>query len=460
MIIARILNYTKTDLSLLAAVTLVITAIFGPGLQFSKVYLFHLVIIPFLIINFKPLTNIKSLSSNCFQHLKPYWFPIAYLLLSLTSLLWSYEPKEGIKKTIMISFGFVIFSAVKKICSSKGYFNFFKSILLFVIIFHVSFSFLESLTNITWPISVKSNLNSFFGVNFTYIANHGADVSQLGPRPTSFFWNINNSGLFSLMILPIMLFSQKRVSHYILPFLTYIILASTSRTIVLMFCLIILFFFITEGWSLYKRNKKNLFLKVLLITIGTTIFFSFKNNYQSNRLIKTKEILTDIKNESKFINKIATTQSTKKATPNNVSYTNNYSKKPKATSIEKRLIYTKESWKHFLSAPIFGIGSGALSKFRIPYIHGTLNLKSIHNYWLEVLTEMGLIFFSLYCLFLLQVTRKLVSNLNKTNKILLYSLVIFCVGCLSLSSATYYLPKWVIFSLCLYLPRISEEITV
>jgi teichuronic acid biosynthesis protein TuaE len=94
----------------------------------------------------------------------------------------------------------------------------------------------------------------------------------------------------------------------------------------------------------------------------------------------------------------------------------------------------------------------------------TKNITSLHNFWLEILVEGGIIAFLIFIYFYFSTIYKVFVISKKTeNETLMYyakastlALSIFIIAEISMSSAIYFLPMWLLLGFSLSLSKIYK----
>lgn len=418
-----------------SAIFLLGSAFIGPGISYGDFYLFHLAILVFLVV-------IASNASFFINHYGKHYsnpllfFPVIFVLFSLLSLSWSDAPMEGMKKTIMISFSLPIFLASLVVFKEDQAKKLFK-ILGVIFAFHLFLGTLEVLTPLRWPISALSELSHLF-LRPPFFDLAIQDLS----RPTTFYWNPNNCALVTLLGYPFLLFSKNiKLNTALIPLAAFGVFASGSRAVILLFVSFNIFICLLKISQFFLSKRYTTGQKLLSSTIGIVAFGALVLVALNNKTIQ-KRVAGSFALIKKVHIKIV-------EGPNRpLNPTDKYKKpfNPKIevdNSVDKRVLFTKEALREFTTSPIFGIGSGALSSRTFDHFHGKYNLASIHNFWIEVLAEMGLIFFSLFVLWLFLIFKHLA---KKHESSLFFACLLLLPGILVLSSGFYFLPAWLLLS--------------
>lgn len=427
---AKIINGKPLSLDKIAFLTIV-SGLLDSGVSFGKIYLFHFFSTWLFIKLLLKKNELKKVILISLEK-KVFLFPFIYTSFSLASIIWANSTSEAIKKTIMISFGIPIFLSFIILSQKKDSFNKLLKGCFIVLLLHISLALLETLSSFRWPISSLSAL--------AYIVQRSPieDPSFFSLlRPTTFYWNINDSALISLLTYPFLIYIRKNHLSFILTiFCSFIIFRANSRGILILFLLlnftVFLFSFFPE---LKKRLPKNVKLKIIfaLLTIIIATLFS-DSSFLRKRVIDSLKLGRQI--NISFEDKIPENEEIISGKIDN--------------SISKRVIFTRKALQLFTKNPVLGIGTGSLSTHKIRHAYGTSTMSSLHNYWVEVLAELGFFFFLTYVGWIFMIIKGCLKN----EKVLYFykyptigALLLFIPGVIVLSSGVYFLPKWVLFGL-------------
>jgi O-antigen ligase len=112
---------------------------------------------------------------------------------------------------------------------------------------------------------------------------------------------------------------------------------------------------------------------------------------------------------------------------------------------------------------MLGVGPGNY-QYNINPMFNTQGIINPHNWWLEILTNYGLLVFFGYCCFFLYMLVKLFKIYRENNDknelalILFLSLSGFSIGCMGPSSLFYFWPMWLLYGVSL--GYISKKIQI
>jgi teichuronic acid biosynthesis protein TuaE len=132
-------------------------------------------------------------------------------------------------------------------------------------------------------------------------------------------------------------------------------------------------------------------------------------------------------------------------------------------SIRQQLIENgmNELWR------TYGLGIGGGSNDRIQEIKYKNDTKSMHNFWIEILVEGGIVAFCVFLIWYLFILIKLfiISEKSKNSFIiyvsrsLFLSMCFFAVGCISASSVIYMLQMWLMFAMGISIIYIERNLS-
>ncbi len=298
-------------------------------------------------------------------------------------------------------------------------------------IIEIIISFLEGVTSFRYPISPYSDLVVYFGRPLGYNRDLPVQIIELLKKtPTGFRWNPNDLAVTMLIILPFFIFHRNFwIKFFGIIAITDVIFFTGSRAVY--FSLI----FVAAGYFIFFVKRKQI-LKYLAGTI----------------LLLVAIFLNLILLKSNFYTRFLELTSTVKAAEVFVSEDHEKENSESSISIRQNLI------KNGITALLqtYGLGVGGGNSNRIHSLKGmknTHNITSMHNFWIEILVEGGVLIFILTMLWYAAVFFKLYFITRKTdNKYILYfarsgglSMIGFFVGVISLSSAIYFFPMWLLF---------------
>lgn len=427
---------------------LYITAFIGVGISYGKLYLFHLTAIPIMF----SLFLFWGTSSHVFTLPKKnccfFYFFFGWHCLSL---IWSLNKKYTFMFLFYLICGAIIlFSAIYWMDNLNKQLRVFKSLTSIVIV-DIIFSLFEVFTPFRLPISPYFKWLTFFGRTQEKVVFSEKITEYLNSTPTGFHWNPNNLAAVMIMVLPFFLFSSKKIIRYIGGFIIFIlIIASGSRGCFLAYILTLLF------WSCAfsaKRAFKTLFLYLpLFLFLGLCLL----NIPQIKHFSKISEALSSFSTLKMYL-------------------TSNQANS-KGNSISVRQYLVQKGMQEFQHTYGLGVGGGASKAI---FEKGNSPITSMHNFWIELLVEGGVLAGGGFILWYIWIAIRLYHLYHKSKKIpsilnstIMYfsgslstSMTGFAVAAISPSSVIYVLPMWVMLSFaiatlnnakCIYIDNINR----
>lgn len=429
---------------------LIASALVGVGISFHKVYLFHvflLIAVVFFIIEFFQKDKSQLL-------LKPpiwyYSFLFVFLGWSGFSIVWSVDKVSALKYFIILCTGIglsLVIASCNLIRSNRNKLN---RCIPVIIGIEIIVCLLEIFTSFRWPISPYISLSSpfrgVFGREIAYsIYEHGCGsrlasiaYQKYDSIPTGFHWNPNAEAVFMVMVLPFFLYYSNRIIKIAgIILIGIIIYYSGSRGGGIGYGITIIIYIF--GLSF----KKVLTAIVSISVLGAII------------VLCSGLINSDYKNKS---NEIRALLSAGLDVGRYIVFDEEdlLSKYEHDGSIVIRARLMKGGLKSIRQHLFLGVGIGGSdrveAKEKIPF-----HIKSVHNYWMEIAVDLGLVFLLIYSVWYFAVTIKLfrIACISKDkdvvylSKSVAVSLLVFVFTSIILSSVIYFLPMWVLIGVAL-----------
>ena len=399
----------------------------GVAISYSDFYLFHLFIILLLLFWVIKEKEDSSLFSLNIGSTNSTLFFLLFFIWYLISLTWTQDITLGIKYLFYIFCGIIISLMIIHFSTSINKFNSIYKTIRFIFLLELIVSLFESFTLFRWPISPYSSFHSFFGKESSDLILYNQLSSTLFNPPTGFHWNTNNLALTMLLILPFFLCYHKLVVKFIgLVSITLIIVLSASRAVFLGLIFVFCFYMI-----LIKKKVGTLFF-IFISTI--TIFWGMYT-------------LSD--SENPRLNEVANTIiAVELFLKGDIDV---------GGSIEWRRQLINDGILALKESNGLGIGAGGATALQESKGGVAGRFTSMHNFWVEVLVEGGVIFSLLGLIWYLNILYNLfiVSNSQKSSylvfysKALLLSMIAFIPGSISASSTIYFFPMWIMFGMAI-----------
>ena len=384
------------------------SALVGQGLGYSKLYLYHVILI----------LGSKAFFSRFKIGVSKSWPAFILLIFSFVSILWSSHQKMGLAEVGQIALGvwFLIFRPKMKYLTKA---------LVSVMWVNLLISLCESFYLFRYPFSMFSPMVEAIGREAPYLLDVDID------RPTGFSWNPNNNAFLILIFSPIVLKYQKvlvNILYYGLS--SFVIYKASSKLILLGWIILTLMIVCTY----MKRMVKYKALVLSMVGLIGLIVLADQREELSRKRIKYSNLWPSLYTSVSVVPHIIY----KRFTGQEVTF--NYFELD--ASLHDRLllvdglllIISKHVW--------FGVGAGGLSKIEHSQWQRKLPLSSPHFYFLEVWAKYGLLYLLFYFSWLFYLLNKLRKAKNYEG---LISLVFFIIFNPVLSSVSYFLPKWVLY---------------
>lgn len=408
--------------------TLPVAAFLGPAISYDKVYLFHL--IGCLFLGYFSL-NLKSFDYSIVLQKKNYLFltaPIYFLI----SFLWANNLTQAIKFEIILLIGLVCYFGVNLLVENKYQFQKIIKYLGILFCVHLLVSLLEAFTKFRLPISpVSPFIKSLRSAQWVQEMSYPSFYEHY---PTSFFWHPNNVALVTLCSLPIIF--QSRLKFYfkiLIWFISLIVIMKAGAKAILIFFAIYSFFSLIKSTKHLKNYKK--FILPLGLTVCLSGIVTWGSLHKAQKMEMKQSIVTFSRYASilpKFLM--------------NEFFNTNFDLDFHSNTSE-RFTFMGAAIQEYKKSPILGLGAGQLYNRQVSWKGQEVNVRSIHNYWLEMLVLGGPLYILCYIVWFIYIVFKLTHSKNTLSKAFGESMIIFFFAAPVLSSAFYFLPKWLLYGL-------------
>ncbi len=415
---------------------LIISAFIGVAISYSDFYLFHLILV------FVAITWIIQLKENNYRlnlkiFSKNYVYPlIAVFFWYSLSLFWAPSLELGFKYIFYLFCGIII--CISIISFSKNIDNFnsiFKGLSFFILI-EIVIALFESFTSFRMPISSYSSIATVFGkepINYSEFDSL-LFYSNIKP-PTGFRWNTNDLAICMVISLPFFLCINKSLIRFFGIFsITTIVIMTASRAA---------FLGLLVSYSLYLLLIKKQIGTLLFVWTASFLLlwgmiqFSDSQNPRINEIANTIQALTLYMSGEIDV----------------------------GGSIQWRRELIDNGLEALANS--YGVGVGAGGSVANQEIIGPVDgrFTSMHNFWVELLVEGGLvtaliIFFWLsiiiYKLFIISKTNNN-SHIRYYSESLFLSLIAFIPAAIAASSTIYFFPMWIMFGFAITVILLSKN---
>ncbi len=427
------------------AMGVVFAALISLGISYGPVYLFHLTGLVFLIVLFRAIllqsdglslknfiTDQTRLRLRNFLWLMLIWYAI--------TLIWSRNMQLGLYHLFYIANGILIVLAfqqsvktttdLRKVISISGIF-------LFV---EMAICLLAGIFGVQWPISPYSDYIMLFMREPGFAENLPASAKEaIRHTPTGFRWNPNDLAVTMLTVLPFFLFYRKRAVGISGTLVSLVIIMLTGSRGALIALPVMALAFV-----LLYLNRKQKIRTIAVATVGLLILFAASPFLKNQYPVKYREISTtgDALNKYLF---------TDHELVNDTS----------SIAIRQNLVSNgMREWKNS-----YGMGVGAGNSVQIQIENdNTHGVYSMHNFWIEILVEAGILFFVVWCLWYFLLVRKVFfigkrhpdDFIRYNAKAASLALIGLTIGLISMSSAIYFLPMYLLFGISFVTIRLAE----
>lgn len=415
---------------------LVAFIITGPGIAYSKLYAFHVVLFALIIVHlidvFKDKTiNIKNVDRNSVYFLT--FFLIWYIL----SLLWSLEKSYTLQYIFYLLNGFLIIYFITTYSRTTKKLITLLNVALLTLGIQMIIAFLESYTPFRYPLSNYSINAGIFGRQEFEPTKHTDNIlEKIEAIPTGFMGNPNNLATVLILFLPYFLFMKNRKVGIPLSTLLMLIVINTGSRANIIASIFVIFLYIVV--FNYKKIKKVLYVIPIALLI-LVIPLYFMGNIEQTGFNK---ITNTFKSATSYIK---------------------FQSVGEENSIGIRQTLITNGLKGLSESKFIGVGGGASRTLHKDTI-GTD--ASMHNFWIEILVEGGALFFIAFIiwyaylmikLYLISLNPVFDQNIKYLSSSTLLSLVGFIPAAISPSSVIYLLPMWFIFALSISIISIVKK---
>lgn len=427
------------------ALGVVFTALIGLGISYGPVYLFHLAALVFLIVFFRALIlKTDGLTLNNFIADQTRFRLQNFLWLMLVwyavTLVWSRNMQLGLYHLFYIANGILIVLALQKAVKTTADLRKVISVSGIIIFVEIAICLMAGIFGIQWPISPYSDYIVFFAREPGFAESlPSSAIEAIRHTPTGFRWNPNDLAVTMLIVLPFFLFYRKRVVALTGTILSLVIILFTGSRGALIGLAVMAFAFV----FLYL-NRKQKIRTVAIATVGILVLFAASPLLKTQYPVKYREISTTADALSKYL-------FTDHEQLNDTS----------SIAIRQNLV---SNGLHELKNTC-GLGVGAGNSVQIQKENdNTHGVFSMHNFWIEILVEAGILFFILWCVWYFLLMRKVFFiGKRHADDFIRYNaqsaslaMIGLAIGLISMSSAIYFLPMYLLYGISFVIIRLSD----
>lgn len=409
---------------------LIFTAVLGPALSYAKLYSFHLVLLGLFLFYFlknKKITIRKEFDEFLF---------IIYFFLAFISFIWSAEISYTFRYFFYLINGITLIFIIKRNINDIRDFSYFFNFVKYPILIQIIIALLESFTSFRLPTSPYSKYASFFGKKASDIEGFNVESQlYLLSSPTGFMGNPNNLAVILVTIIPFFWFSRNVYVKVLGTFSIFLIIVMTGSRGAFLAFLFGLFVFI------FMKSKKIFFTMMIILIFSISFIDFFIEKLKESEVDKLVEIATVGEALNQYL----------------------FEESNSSGSISIRQTLIRNGLEALVDSNGLGVGAGASNA--IQEKKGVFkDVTSMHNFWIELLVEMGIFFFVLFVTWYLYTLFRLYFIFKKSNDALIKffagsffcSLTVFIVSNISASTVIYMLPIWLLYGFSLALIKINN----
>ena len=402
------------------------SAVIGIGISYGDFYLFHFFLFSLfmvLLVQWKNL-NLKLPFTKRFGN-----YDLLFLVMFVwyaISILWAPDIGYAGKYIFYIFCGISISMTIIYFSKTGKKLNALFKTIGAVLLIDLFFALLESFTSFRLPVSPYSSLLPYFGkeaVNFSAFDNLLV-YSDFRP-PTGFHWNTNNLAIGMMMALPFFLCSHQIIVKALGTLAILIITVLAASRAVFLGLIIIL--------CLYLVVVKKKIATLSLIWMAILGLFWGMAQLSESQNPRINEIANSIEALSLYLKGDIDV----------------------GGSLEWRRELVNNGLAALKESNGLGVGAGGSVPIQEKIGGVAGRFTSMHNFWIELLVEGGIIFFSLIMGWYISITYNLfkISKWRENPEIQYYGSALFLAmigfvpAAIAASSTIYFFPMWVMFGL-------------
>lgn len=305
---------------------------------------------------------------------------------------------------------------------------------------------MEAFTSFRLPISPYSNFLSYFGRTVGDRSDLDISViSSILQSPTGFQWNPNNLAVTMLIISPFFLLHKNKYVKYLGVFsILVLIIMAGSRGVFISFVFMLFLY-------MFFLNKKRFIIYSSIVPLLLILFLTNLESLKASKSSKVREIASSF----------------------DVLYTYVFEdKKDRGDSIGIRQTLVKNGLEALKKSNYIGVGGGGSVAVQENAGGKIGKVASMHNFWVEMLVDSGVLFTVVFGMWYLYIIVKLyligigtkISTYKYYSQSLFLAMSAFILGAVSASSVIYIFPMWIMFGFAIatinnYKRKIINETT-
>lgn len=413
------------------------SVVMGSGIGYSSLYLFHIVLV--LLFSTWVYCSFNGLNVYLYKPKTPsFYFLVFMFIWYAISIIWSIEPVYTIRYLFYLLMGLsIVFLTVSYVVNEYKYEKVFSVLKLFFVI-EIIIAWLEIYTPFRLPTSPYSEYANAFARKATLFYKFDSEIVEtIKSTPTAFFGNPNNLSVVIVSLLPFFLFSKSWLVKVLGSLSVFvIIIGAGSRAAFLAFILGLLLYFLI-------RSQFHRFVMMFVFLLSAVIVSVNIDNLKASENVKIAEIAHTGDAIIAYL-----------FAPDNES--------KGSISIRRQLVSNGIN----ALTETYGLGVGGGGSLAVQERLGGVNGKitSMHNFWVEILVDAGMLFFVAFVVWYFILSYKLYTIYKRENRwfyryhagSLFLSFMIFSVACIGASTVIYILPMWLMFGMSIALISIHK----
>lgn len=373
-----------------------------------------------------------------------FWIFYGGLLLFVSP----YAPlHDGLKELIDLSMGLLSIYCIVECCSTIENVHYFMKILKVIALILICFSIFEVFTGIHFPTSEYGNYQSFKNLGSVFLV--GISTKQLFPI-TTIFYGINDYSVLIAVLFPLFYVekgqtARRKSANIIMMFLIILILTFNDANICLIGIVVATAFRI-----IFKHYRKNsiltlggiVFTQQLTTSLVAKVVLAIKGGLHHLHLVDMQS--QSIKDTMLHMGKDAIN---KTSNLSEVVSSQVHNANAGAGSLWYRMMLALDSLEMWVKSHLLGVGPSGFTSY-LKKNGSRTYLTNPHNWWLEILSQYGILVFLAYLASMVYIFYKNLKDylFRRDEKQLqfLCMCVIFAIGCIAPSSFLGYSYQWIL----------------
>ncbi|WP_420961034.1 O-antigen ligase family protein [Brucella sp. IR073] len=406
-----------------------VAVLLGPAIAYSKLYLFHLVLLALLI-----RTAISLFRNGIILPPKSLRWDAAFFIFFLgwygLSILWSPNRLYALQYCVYVGMGVLTVYYTAEICRTVERLRSALLVIMATISIEITISIMEGLRFFRLPSSPYSPLRWIVGQEpISFAGQSPRQIYDTLGWPTGFTGNPNNLAATLVLMLPLFLLTGRWWIAVLGALSTYCVVSMTdARAGAIGFAIVIAL------WALlFIAHRLGFYGKMLL---GATIIAM---------MIAGPALV------GSHIQALA-----------------DPSRGERLGSYDVRIQLIRNGLNALYETYGLGVGAGgsiAVQERAADAVIG--NIRSMHNFWIELLVDGGVVFAALFFIWVCSLVWRLWGigrsssdhTLRYVGSALVLSFAGFSIGAIGPSSVIYMLPMWMVIGLALAAVRLNDKIS-